>query len=104
DELHRDEVDPLIDVDVVDGDDVRMVQRRCGFRFLNEPPPPVGVDGLVSRKDLERGEAFEAGVARLVHDTHAAFPELFEDLVMTKTAAGTDHCRPMLATIHGWET
>ena len=37
DVLHRDEVDAVDPVDIVDRDDVRMVQRRGRLRFLSEP-------------------------------------------------------------------
>src|SRR5262245_64084952 len=60
--------------------------RRAGL--LKKAPAAVGPDG-VGGQHLDRDQAPERGVARLIHDTHAALADLLEDLVMRKRAA--DH-------------
>ena len=41
--LHGDIVQPILLIDVVNGDDVGMVQRRGGFGLLHESPFALGV-------------------------------------------------------------
>ncbi len=43
----------------------------------------------MSGEELEGDDAFEPGVLGFVDDTHAAFPEFFEDLVVADVEA--DH-------------
>jgi hypothetical protein len=84
-----DEIDAVFLRDVVNRDDARMVQRRRGPRFLDEPAPAIGVADLVGGKDLDRDEPVQVRVARFVDDAHAAFADAVEDLVVREPAA--DH-------------
>src|SRR5678810_985183 len=44
DELHREEVRPLFDAELVDGNDVRMTEGDGRLRFLDETTDEVGVE------------------------------------------------------------
>ena len=50
--LHHDEVDAGIGADVVDGDDVRVVERARRLGFLDEAPLAVGIGDLVGGRTL----------------------------------------------------
>ncbi len=82
DELVGDEGRACGLADVVDGNDVRMIQGRCGFRLANEAMQPVAIGGQLGRKDLQRDAAVEAGILREIHLPHPAFAERGDDLVM----------------------
>ena len=71
--------------DVVDGADIRVVQGRGRFGFLDESLLRRLVACQLGRKKLERGEAVEAGVPDLTDETHAASAEMGDDLVGTDT-------------------
>src|SRR5271166_6624841 len=80
--LHHHEGVPILLADVVEGADVRMVQRRSGPGFAPEARQRVGVMGYVGRQELEGDEAAEAYVVGLVHYSHTAAAELFQDAVV----------------------
>ena len=86
-ELHDDEVAPAGAIDVVNRDDVRVVERRRGFRLLLEAPCPVGIGDLRRGQHLDRDRPVQAGVTGLVDRAHAAFAELLGDLVGTQPRA-----------------
>ena len=52
--LHHDEIVAVCRLDLVDGDDVRVVQRRGGVRFLDKPAPAIVVADTISRQYLDR--------------------------------------------------
>ena len=82
DELHRDELLRRSHPDFVDGDDVRMVQRRGGLRLLQEPALAVVVQGRALRQELHRHESVQEQVAGAIHDAHPSFADLLEQLVV----------------------
>ena len=59
--LHHDEVAAVGRLDLVNGDDVGMVERGGGLRFLHEPPAaalvrhPVGGSTLMATSRFSRG-------------------------------------------------
>ncbi len=67
--------------DVVDGGDVRMVQRRGRAGFLLEARQPLGIRRELLRQDLDRDLAAEPRVAGQPDLAHAAGAELLLDLV-----------------------
>ena len=71
DVVHDDEVDAAFLPDVVDGDNVRVVEGRCGPGFLDEAPFSFGTSNLLTWKDLQRDEAVQMQVPGLVDDTDA---------------------------------
>ena len=73
---------PCVLADFVDRADVRMVERGGGARFAAEPLHRGVVLREVFGEELERDAAAEAGVFRLVDDTHASAAELAQDAVV----------------------
>jgi hypothetical protein len=54
----------------------------------------------VGRKELERDEPVERGIPGLLHHAHAAFAELFENLVVGNRLA--DHVDCFLVNLNGY--
>ncbi len=54
-----------------------MIQGGGSLGFLHEAAGALGIGELFGRQDLDGDEAFQAQIARLVDDTHAAFTEFF---------------------------
>jgi hypothetical protein len=82
-------VDALGLIDVVNGDDVGVIQRRSRAGFLNEPPLAVGISYALRGQDLERDGATQLGVLNLVNHTHAPAAELLQDAIVADGRA--DH-------------
>ena len=74
--LHGDEMHAVGFLDVVDGDNVGVIERRSRFSFLHEAAPPLRVLHLVLRQHLDGDEAVQVRVTGLVNHAHAAFAEL----------------------------
>ena len=75
-------------VDLVDGADVGVVQRRGRLGFLQEPLLGRLVAGQVRREELDGDLALEAGVLGRVDDPHAAVAEFGADRVRAERGAG----------------
>jgi hypothetical protein len=75
-QLHRDERRPAILIDVVDGDDMRVVEGGGRAGFLNEPAVPIGIRCRFGRQHLDRDRPPEPGVVRGVDNAHAAAANL----------------------------
>ena len=73
--------------DVVDRDDVRMIQRRRGFRLSDESGQAVTVVGERWRQNLQRDAAVQARVLCEIHLAHSAFAERANDLVVPQPGA-----------------
>ena len=69
--LHDDERPLVLLADVVDGADVRVVERRCRSRLAREPARP-GVAREFVGDELERDGAAEARIFGFVQHAHAA--------------------------------
>ena len=82
--------------DVVDGADVRIVQRGDGARFLLEALPRFRIGRERAREHLDGNRAIEPRVARAIDLAHAAGADRGDDLVRTKACAGLErhegHC------------
>jgi hypothetical protein len=61
--------------DVVQGADVRVVERRDGARLAEEPLHRLGVAARLVRQELDGDAAPQAQVFRRVDDAHAAAAE-----------------------------
>ena len=88
DELHHDEVEAVSGLDLVNRDDVRMVQRRGGFRFLDKPLAAGLVGHAVVREDLDGDFAVEPRIAGAIHLTHAACADEREHLIRAEARPG----------------
>ncbi len=81
-ELHDDEVLPLVLLDGVNRADSGMVQRRGGTRLALEALERRSVLSKLGGQELQRDAAAEARVLRFVHDAHPAASETAHDRVM----------------------
>jgi hypothetical protein len=66
----------------VDRDDVGVIERRCGFGYLDEPTLPFRVGNFIGRQGLDGDEPIEVHVAGLAVYAPPAFAELFDDSTM----------------------
>ena len=81
-ELHGDEGLAFVLANVMDGADVGMVQRRRGLCFALETRQGLRIVGEFLGQEFQGHEAVQARVFGLVHHTHAAAAELFDDPIM----------------------
>jgi hypothetical protein len=80
--FHAQEGLALMVADVVDGADVRMVERRGGARLALEALPGVRLVESISGQELERNEPTEPRVLGFVDLAHASGANLRDDLVV----------------------
>ena len=88
-QLHHENAPALVDADVVDRADVRMIERRRDPRFALEAVGDVGRQLDALRQQLQRDVTAEARVDGLVDDAHSAGAELPDDAVVENLI--TDH-------------
>jgi len=69
--------------------DIRMRQRRCCARFLQEANQPLLVARHVDRKDLQGGHSIQLRVAGQIHLAHPALANLRADFVAAEFGSGT---------------
>ena len=87
DVLHRDVRDAVLLEVIVDGHDVRMIERARDAGLAHEPlRRPLAPAG--SAEFLERDVSVQVQLPREIDDRHAAAAELLEDLVATDPSAG----------------
>ncbi len=89
-ELHGNKRLAVLLIDLVDGADVGVIQRRSSARLSPKAFESVGNLGEIVRKELERDKPAERSVLSLVHNTHPAATQLFDDPVVRDDFA--DHC------------
>src|SRR5207253_11055817 len=77
--------------EVVDGENVRMRERRDGARLALEPRHRFVVVGGVRAEDFNGDLASEARIAGAIDLTHPAFAEERDDLVGSDSRAGREH-------------
>ena len=87
--MGHDEVElPVVGlVDLVDGADVGVVQRRGGLGFLEEALLSGVVTRQVGRKQFDGDTAIKTGVSRRIDNPHAAAPELRHDRIRPECRA-----------------
>jgi hypothetical protein len=83
-----DEVDPVLNPDFVDGQDVRVIQARGGVRLLLEAPKPVFVLREVTGYELDGHGTAQGGVVGEIHFAHPACAEQGTNFVPTQSCAG----------------
>ena len=81
DELHTNERVVPIEAQIVNGDDIRMVERRGGARFLQQLFARRRIFGERLLEHFVRDGPLEQPVERFVHRPHPAFAEHTGDLV-----------------------
>ena len=77
--------------DVMNGADVRMVQRGRRTRLSLEPAERVRIPGDGLGEKLERDEPVQADILGLVHDAHPASAYLPDDAVVGDGLTGERH-------------
>jgi len=83
----------VAEADIVHSEDVPVVQRSDGPRFLGEAAEAIGVGRDRVGEDLDRHVAPEPGVAGAVDRAHAPGANQLEDLVRTQPRARSQgHC------------
>src|ERR1700732_1516092 len=87
--LHDNEGPPVGFANIVDGADVGMVERRSRLRLALKSAQCSGVASDVFRKELQRNEAPQPRVFRLVDNAHPATAQFFDDAVVGNSL--TDH-------------
>ena len=73
--LHDDEVDAIALADVIDGCDVRMIQRGRGLRFALEAKHAVRVQRQITGQNLQGDSSIQSRVSCKVDLAHTASAE-----------------------------
>src|SRR5262245_29816395 len=73
--------------DVKNREDVRMIQRRRGARFLLKAAKTIGIGRQRGRQDLDRDVATQPRVARPIDLAHSPSADGIEDFVGTEVTA-----------------
>ena len=98
DVLHRDVMRDILGIcgvelsltDLVDGYDVRMVQRRSGFCFTDESAHAIRIGHQSGGKNLQRDGAIQPGVGGFVDLAHAARADWLEYFVVSECRSGCE--------------
>src|SRR6187402_194893 len=86
------------------GEDVRMRQRRDGFGFAIEARQPLRITRDGFRKNLDRDVSIESRIARAIDLSHPAGPKRAQDFVSSEAAAGRErHWRVSLAAVRPFD-
>ena len=85
--LHDQVVDPIVQANVVDRDDIWMIERRSRLRFLRETEETGGVGVEARRQHLDGDQAIQSRVAGLVDVAHSSRADFFEDLIVPERLA-----------------
>src|SRR5215475_5178929 len=98
--FHGHERFPLHLADIVNRADVRVTESRSSAGFAAEPLQSPRIVYNVLRQKLQSDETTEPSVFGLVHHTHAAPTEPFEDAAvgddLTDEGVGLRHCAAIL--------
>jgi hypothetical protein len=87
-QLRHDVGGAIEDADVVDREDVRMIQRGCGARFLLEALQPARIGGCVRGQNLDRDVTTGSRIPAAIDLAHASRAEQRVDLVWTEVDTG----------------
>ena len=85
--LHHDEVVAVGRLDFVNGDDVRVIQRRGGVRLLHESAAAILVADTIGRQHLDRDLAVEPRIASAIDLAHPSGADEGQDFVRTQRGA-----------------
>ena len=92
DEIRR----TFVCADIVNGEDVRMIERAGGAGLLLESPEPVGVFGELFRQHFDGDVTPQPRVVRSINFSHAARAERGRDLIHAEPRAGWESARRLL--------
>src|SRR5436309_11210749 len=82
--------DPIMRIEMMNGQDVRMGKRGDCSRFLLEPAPSCRIAGHLRRQDFDGHVSAEPSVSREIDLTHPARAQRREDLILTEMGAYFD--------------
>ena len=85
--FHGQKRPPAVFADVIYRADVRMVQRRCRFRLAPKTFERLRVMRHFIRQKFQRHKAVQPRVFRLVHHTHPAATQFFQDAIVRNRPA-----------------
>ena len=85
-QLHAEILLPFVLANFVDGNDVRMVEIRRGFRFGAETLHFRGGRQLAGADHFQRDRAIETDLPRIINDAHPALRNLAQEFVIAKVA------------------
>ncbi len=85
--LHHQEADPVLRADIVQGADVRMIQRRNCPSLALHPLFEIEIVGEVCRQNLDGNIAPQPCIASAIHFAHAAGAERRQDFIGTELSA-----------------
>src|SRR5262249_22102330 len=100
DEFHHQEIRAVLTVNVVNGDNSGMVERRSGLRLLDEAALPLRVGDLIGGQDLDRDQPVQPHVLRLVDHAHPALAQGRENFVVRDAVA--DHMALLRKQVNAW--
>ena len=102
-QFHGDEGTTFEFSDIVNGADVRMIERGCSARFAAESLDRQSVLGNIVRKEFQRDTPAEPRVFGLIDNAHSAAAEFFLNVVVGNRAASNGRIirhRPWSVTQH----
>jgi len=86
-QLHRQEMHAAGLLDGLNGDDVRMVERRDGARLSSKALEAGRIEGHRGGQDLQGDVAAERGIGGPIDLAHPARAQRTDNLIMSKTSA-----------------
>jgi len=90
DELHHERGRATAVFNVIDGGDVRVIERGKHLRFAREPRKAIRIAGQRRRQNLDGDIAAKFRITRAIHLSHPAGAEGGEDLIRPESSAGSE--------------
>src|SRR5262245_44526508 len=86
--IHREEMVPFMDADIMDGDDIGMLERRRCRRFRPKTMDELARRQLAANDQLHGHRSSEAALTRAIDNAHSAPGNFIEQFVITKDSGG----------------
>ena len=96
-ELHRNEVLPLVLIDLMDGADIRVVEGRSSLRFPLESFNCMTVLGYCLGEELQGDKAAQGSVLGFVDDTHPSAAQFLNYPIVRNGLTGLGHAASGMA-------
>ena len=82
--IHREEMVPVMNADIVDGDDIGMLERRRCRRFRPKAMDELARGKLAAKDQLQRHRSSKAALTRTINNAHSAPGNFIEQFVITE--------------------
>ena len=82
--IHREEMVPVMNADIMDGDDIGMLERRRCRRFRPKTMDELARGKLAAQDQLQRHRSSEAALTRAIDNAHSALGNGIEQFVITE--------------------